>query len=133
MISYRHEKQSAHPKEEVEEEHCVFDTGRYICEAAWYSPPPEQSGQMKADDPTKEIYTFLVIPPLPAIWMPLVAPMTMSAPSLPWHLLPVLPLSPSHCLLTSHSSHILSEIYQVNSLFYGLKSLNTFSHWSSYI
>ena len=112
--SNSNKEETRKPEEEVEEEHCVVDTGRYICEAAWYSPPPEQSGQMKADDPTKEIYRFLVIPPLPAIWMPLVAPMvplTMSAPSLPWHLLPVLPLSPSHCLLTSHSSHILSEIY----------------------
>ena len=30
------------PKEEVEEEHCVLDTGRYICETTWYSSPPEQ-------------------------------------------------------------------------------------------
>ena len=41
MISYRHEKQSAHPEEEVEEEHCVLDTGGDIGEPLRYPPPPK--------------------------------------------------------------------------------------------
>ena len=45
--SNSNQQETRKPKEEVEEEHCVLDTGGYICETAWYSPPPESRDMNK--------------------------------------------------------------------------------------